>query len=67
MKKKGNKMMSTPRHKVIRNPIPISLFCYIMFFCLCVVNTLGKEKSTKRAGHQFAYMKFIVVLKETKM
>ena len=26
MKKKGNKKMPTPRHKLIHNPIPTSLF-----------------------------------------
>ena len=40
MKKEGNKKIPTPRHKVIHNPIPTSLFC-----CLFVVNALGKEKS----------------------
>ena len=43
--KERNKKMPTPRHKVIRNPIPTSLFCFKMFF-LFVMNALGKEKST---------------------
>ena len=33
--KERNKKMPTPRHKVTHNPIPTSLFCFIMFFvCL---------------------------------
>ena len=32
-----NKKMPTPRHKVTRNPIPTSLFCFNMLFvCLFV-------------------------------
>ena len=30
MKKKENKKMPSPRHKVIHNPIPTSLFCFNM-------------------------------------
>ena len=59
MKKKGNKKMPSPRHKLIHNPIPTSLFCLIFLF---VVNASGKEK---KSSHQIGYMKFIVVLKET--
>ena len=33
--KERNKKMPTPRHKVIHNPIPTSLFCFNMLFvCL---------------------------------
>ena len=42
MKKKGNKKMASPRHKLIHNPIPTSLFCFKILF---VVNALGKEKN----------------------
>ena len=38
MKKKGDKKIPTPRHKLIHNPIPTSLFCYKILFAL------GKEK-----------------------
>ena len=61
MKKKGNKKMHTPRHKVIHNPIPTSLFCFKILF---VVNALGKEKTS---SCRIGYMKYIVDLKETKM
>ena len=39
-----NKMMLTPRHKVTHNPIPTSLFCFVV--CLFVMNALGKANST---------------------
>ena len=48
--------MPSPRHKLIHNPIPK--------FCLFVVNASGKEN---KSSHRIGYMKFIVVLKETKM
>ena len=54
MKKKGNKKMPSPRHKLIHNPIPTSLFCLkILLFV------------EKKSSHRIGYMKFIVVLKET--
>ena len=40
--KKGNKKMPTPRHKLIHNPIPTSLFCFKILF-VCFECTLGKE------------------------
>ena len=43
MKKKGNKKMTSPRHKRIHNPIPTSL-CSALKCCLFVVNASGKEK-----------------------
>ena len=43
MKKKGNKKMPSPRHKLIHNPIPTSLFGFKI--CLFVVNASGKEKN----------------------
>ena len=61
MKKEGNKKMPTPRHKVIHNPIPTSLFS-----CLFVVNALGKEKS-KNILTSNCPLKYIVAVKETKM
>ena len=42
MKKKGNKKMPSPRHKLIHNTIPTSLFCFKILF---VVNASGKEKN----------------------
>ena len=38
---KERKKMPTPRHKTTHNPIPTSLFCFNMLFCL-----LGKANST---------------------
>ena len=39
-----NKKMPTPRPKVTHNPIPTSLFCFIMLFvCLFVMNALAKQ------------------------
>ena len=35
MKKKGNKKMPSPRHKLIHNPIPTSLFCFKILFVCC--------------------------------
>ena len=35
MKKKGNKKMPTPRHKLIHNPIPTSLFLSRPQYILC--------------------------------
>ena len=32
--KERNKKMPTPRHKVTHNPIPTSLFCFMLFVCL---------------------------------
>ena len=51
-----NKKM--PSHKFIYNPIPTSLFCFKILFvcCECI-----------RQRIKSGYMKFIVVLKETKM
>ena len=34
MKKKGNKKMPTPRHKLIHNPIPTSLFLFVCCECI---------------------------------
>ena len=62
MKKKGNKKMPSPRHKLIHNRIPTSLFK--IKFCLFVVNASGKGK---KYSHLIGYMKFIVVLEKTKM
>ena len=53
MKKKGNKKMPSPRHKLIHNPIPTSLFCF--------KNASGKENNL-----HIELATFIVVLKETK-
>ena len=38
--------------------------CSALKFCLFVVNASGKEK---KSSHRIGYMKFVVVLKETKM
>ena len=60
MKKKGNKKMPTPRHKLIHNPIPTSLFlsskqCIScsqfnvkMFFSLPNAFTTNKQNSEQR-------------------
>ena len=36
MKKEGNKKMPTPRHKLIHNPIPTSLFWILFVCCECI-------------------------------
>ena len=55
-------VLYTPRHKLIRNPIPTILSCFItLFVCLFVVSALNKKK------YLYIDIKYIVVLKETKM
>ena len=58
--KERNKKMPSARHKLI--PIPTSLFCFKILFvcCECI-------RQRKKPSHRIGYMKFIVVLKETKM
>ena len=59
MKKKGNKKMHTPRHKLIHNPIPTSLFlsspqCIscsqfnVKMFFLCLVHSQQTNKIKNR-------------------
>ena len=60
--KKGNKKMSTPRHKLIHNSFPTSLCaekrCFVSYEYI-----IGKEEN-KTYSHRITYA---VVLKETKM
>ena len=65
MKKKGNKKMPTPRQKVIHNPIPTSLFFLKLAFLY--MQSKQNTKSRIHSDNPNAYIKWVKVLKKTKM
>ena len=73
MKKKGNKKMPTPRHKLIHNPIPTSLFlsspqcisCYqfnVKMFFLCLVHSQQTKQNSEQRCRDGVMNEFVEMI-----